>query len=139
MTGVKKSVIKYRIEVAQKNEPTEKEKAMEKKNDYQQSAFKKYGKVCVLCGFGIHDIVEIAHIDGNNKNHDLKNLVPLCPTCHKMLDVDLIAPDTIKLIRDRPRKANWDKLEKAAQKAAEAGKVSARMHPDDATIWRSGG
>ncbi|HAH44045.1 MAG TPA: hypothetical protein DCM07_04180 [Planctomycetaceae bacterium] len=43
------------------------------------------------CGFGIPDVLEVAHIDGQRANNDIGNLVILCPNCHKILDLDLIS------------------------------------------------
>lgn len=83
---------------------------MEKKTNYRKAAFEKYGTMCVHCGFGIYEVLQIAHIDQNNKNHDLKNLVPLCPTCHRMLDINLISKKVILEMRDRPKKVKWDIL-----------------------------
>jgi 5-methylcytosine-specific restriction endonuclease McrA len=75
-------------------------------------------KICAYCGFGIPEVLETAHIDGNHENNDPKNLVTLCPTCHRLLDIDLIAEETIIEIRDRPWKPNWKKLIKDGTKKA---------------------
>ncbi len=40
-------------------------------------------KTCVSCGFS--KIVHLHHLDGDNKNNSKKNLVGLCPNCHKMI------------------------------------------------------
>lgn len=45
--------------------------------------FKELTKECVSCGF--KKIVEVHHLDSNNKNNSMENLVPLCPNCHKMI------------------------------------------------------
>lgn len=42
---------------------------------------------CELCGNGGHwqgmkMPLELHHVDGNNRNNELKNLVWLCPNCH---------------------------------------------------------
>ncbi len=88
------------------------------KKNYRKLAFEKYPPICVYCGFGIQAVLEVAHIDGNNSNHDIDNLVILCPTCHRMLDIDIISNDNIKSIRDEHRKPNWKKLMKDAGKKA---------------------
>ena len=85
---------------------------------YRKLAFDHYEPFCAYCGFGIQDILEVAHIDGSRLNNKLDNLVILCPTCHKMLDVDLIANQTIKSVRDRAKKVNWAKRMKDAGKKA---------------------
>ena len=86
---------------------------------YRKVAFKYYDPICAHCGFGIAAILEVAHVDCNRSNNSKENLVILCPTCHKMYDLDLISADTILLMRDRPRVLNWAKrIKDAAQKAA---------------------
>ena len=40
-------------------------------------------KVCASCDFD--KLVTLHHLDGNKKNNDDKNLVGLCPNCHKMI------------------------------------------------------
>ena len=86
--------------------------------NYRKLAFEKYGHDCTYCGCGIEDIIEIAHINGNNKNPTMDNLVPLCPTCHRMLDIDIISGKIIKLMRDRRKQVKWEKLYKNAHKKA---------------------
>jgi 5-methylcytosine-specific restriction endonuclease McrA len=45
---------------------------------------------CELCNtsewLGSPITLEIHHIDGNNKNNELKNLQILCPNCHSQTD-----------------------------------------------------
>ena len=61
----------------------------------------------------------MARLDGYHQNNDVRNLVLLCPTCHKMLDLDLISTETMIQMRDRPREVRWDKrMKDAGQKAA---------------------
>lgn len=87
--------------------------------NYRKKALHHYGPLCVHCGFGVKDVLEVAHIDGNRQNNDIANLVILCPTCHKMLDLDLIPNEAIIAIRDRPRVPNWKKrMKDAGAKAA---------------------
>ena len=33
--------------------------------DYRKLAFETYDPVCAVCGFGIKDVLEVAHLDGN--------------------------------------------------------------------------
>ncbi|MAG91236.1 hypothetical protein CMO83_01005 [Candidatus Woesearchaeota archaeon] len=49
--------------------------------DYQ--LYKKTTEKCNSCGFS--KIVQIHHLDGNTRNNDLKNIVGLCPNCHKLI------------------------------------------------------
>lgn len=94
-----------------------------KRINYRKLAFGHYGQlgqvVCAHCGFGILDVLEVAHLDGNRSNNDPANLVILCPNCHKMYDLDLITTETIILMRDRPKVVVWAKrMKDAGAKAA---------------------
>src|SRR3989338_1174025 len=40
-------------------------------------------KLCIVCGFS--KIVDLHHLDGDNKNNSDRNLIGLCPNCHKMI------------------------------------------------------
>lgn len=92
---------------------------MKKRVGYRKLAFEHYDPICAHCGFGIPAVLEVAHIDRDHSNNHLDNLVILCPTCHRMYDLDLITTETIRLMRDRPKEANWKTLMKdAAKKAA---------------------
>jgi len=77
-------------------------------------AFKYYKPICVWCGVSISDLLEVAHIDHNRSNDDPKNLVFLCLTHHRMLDLGLIPSDVVTQLRDRPLKADWSILIKGA-------------------------
>ena len=91
--------------------------------DYRKLALKHYPSKCAHCGFGIVEILEVAHIDQNRLNNVLDNLVVLCPNCHKMFDVRLIPADVIRTMRDQPLSVHWsDRMKDAAQKAAEKRK-----------------
>lgn len=48
---------------------------------YRRACFQKHPKKCVICDEV--NIVEVHHFDGNHKNNDVSNLVPLCPTHHQ--------------------------------------------------------
>lgn len=87
--------------------------------NYRKLAFDHYPALCAHCGFGIRDVLEVAHIDCNRSNNDTSNLVILCPNCHKMHDLDLISSETIIQMRDRPKVVVWGKrMKDAGQKAA---------------------
>jgi hypothetical protein len=91
-----------------------------KRANYRQIALNHYRDrwFCVHCGFGIAALLEVAHLDGCRQNNDVKNLALLCPTCHKMLDLDLITPESIIHLRDNPRAVSWAKrMKDAGQKA----------------------
>jgi hypothetical protein len=98
--------------------------------DYRNPAFSTYEPFCAYCGFGIQEVLEVAHIDGNRQNNKIGNLIILCPTCHKMLDIDLISNQTIKSVRDRVKKVNWKKRMKEGgtdTKVAASGEKSGRI------------
>lgn len=95
--------------------------------DYRKLAFELYAPLCVYCGFGIKAVLEVAHLDCNSQNCSPENLAILCPTCHRMHDIDLIPTDVIRRMRDEKRLPNWKKLMKdAAAKAV----VTKRTDPD---------
>ena len=91
-----------------------------KRVNYRKLAFEHYRDrlFCVHCGFGIPAVLEVAHLDCQRQNNDVGNLVLLCPTCHKMFDLDLISTDTMIQMRDRPRVVRWAKRMKDAGKKA---------------------
>src|SRR5580700_4391545 len=91
-----------------------------KRIPYRKLALSHYAKICAVCGFGIEAILEIAHLDHNRENNALSNLVVLCPTCHKMHDVDIIPTKMVIELRDRTRKVDWSKSMKDAGKKAAA-------------------
>jgi|GEM_PF-824409 len=91
--------------------------------NYRKLAFSHYPKVCAHCGFGIPDVLEVAHIDGDRGHNAVTNLVILCPHCHKMHDLDLISTPTIIEMRDRPKVVVWAKrMKDAGRKAADTRK-----------------
>jgi hypothetical protein len=96
--------------------------------NYRKLAFEKYAPICVHCGFGIKEVLEVAHLDCNPQNCDLDNLAILCPTCHRMHDIDLIPTDAVIRLRDEKRKPRWAKLTKdAARKAVETKRLDPEL------------
>ena len=88
--------------------------------NYRKLAFDTYAPLCVYCGFGIKEVLEVAHLDCDPTNNTIANLALLCPTCHRMHDIDLIPTEVVARLRDEKRKARWSKLTKnAAAKALE--------------------
>ena len=95
--------------------------------NYRKLAFEKYAHICAYCGFGVEAVLEVAHIDGDRSNNELVNLVILCPNCHKMLDLDLIAERVVRTMRRRKKIADWSKrMKDAGTKAAETRKKNAK-------------
>ena len=52
-----------------------------KENTYRTTCFLYHKKECIICGED--KIVEVHHLDENNKNNSPNNLIPLCPTHHQ--------------------------------------------------------
>jgi hypothetical protein len=121
----------------QQIKPEEKERVSATKHiNYRKLAFGYYPAVCAHCGFGISDVLEVAHIDCNRSNNAISNLVILCPNCHKMHDLDLISTETIIQMRDRPKVVIWAKrMKDAGRKAAE----SRRLKAANTEKWRLAG
>ena len=110
-----------------------------KRVNYRKVAFDHWEErgqvVCAHCGFGIKDVLEVAHLDGDRSHNEIANLAILCPNCHKMFDLDLITIETIILMRDRPKVVVWAKrMKDAGAKAA----VS-RLKTLDKLKWKSAG
>lgn len=75
--------------------------------------------ICVICGFGVQSVLEVAHLDQNRKNNDINNLAVLCPNCHKMHDIGLIPTSVVLLMRDVEAQENWKlRIKDAGAKAA---------------------
>lgn len=53
--------------------------------DYRGICFKYHEKRCIICNEDI--AVDVHHVDRNRKNCDPNNLVPLCPTHHRYLQI----------------------------------------------------
>lgn len=51
--------------------------------NHRAICFGTFPKQCLVCGWT--EIVEVHHLDKNNKNNDISNLVPLCPNHHKAI------------------------------------------------------
>lgn len=82
---------------------------------YRNAALERYKRlvdgfmvnVCVMCGFGIPAVLEVAHLDQDRSNNDVDNLAVLCPNCHKMLDIGLIPPEVVRSMRAYEAQPNW--------------------------------
>jgi 5-methylcytosine-specific restriction endonuclease McrA len=51
---------------------------------YRDIAFRNYPHECEWCKDKFVDILQVHHIDHNQKNNIIQNLIILCPTCHEM-------------------------------------------------------
>jgi hypothetical protein len=99
-----------------------------KRINYRKLAFEHHSDwlFCAHCGFGIPEVLEVAHLDCDHHNNNVGNLVLLCPTCHKMLDLDLISTEAMVQMRDRPKVVRWAKrMKDAGKKAASSRKQHA--------------
>lgn len=50
--------------------------------NYSKRAKYFYGELCEVCGLTDKRILQVHHIDSNRQNHELDNLIVLCPNCH---------------------------------------------------------
>jgi hypothetical protein len=92
--------------------------------DYKKIAFSHYQRYCVYCGYGIAEILQVAHLNHNHKDHSIDNLIVLCPTCHRMYDGGLIPEEYLRDRRDNPPRTDWSKCMKdAGIKAARTRKA----------------
>ena len=90
---------------------------------YRKLAFQTYPPICALCGFGIPEILEVAHLDGDRRNSAIENLAILCANCHKMHDIGIVPGDVIVEMRDRERAIDWNlRLKDAPSRAAQTRK-----------------
>ena len=83
--------------------------------------------LCVVCGFGVVPVLEVAHLDQNRSNNHLDNLAVLCPNCHKMHDIGLLDTDLVREMRDAKFQVNWKlRVKNAGEKAAATRKLKAK-------------
>lgn len=59
--------------------------------DYRQVCFERWGGNCEACGTSL--AVQVHHIDGDRDNNDVENLMPLCATCHTLMETGLLMVD----------------------------------------------
>lgn len=99
-----------------------------KSSQYRQAALANYRNLCAVCGFGIPQILEVAHLNHNRKDNDLSNLAVLCPNCHKMHDIGLIPTDVVRQLRDAKLEVDWSiRVKDAGVKAAATRRANAAM------------
>jgi hypothetical protein len=86
---------------------------------YRRKVGNQMVAVCVMCGYGIEAVLEVAHLDQNRKNNEVQNLAVLCPNCHKMHDIGLLPTEVVRQMRDLEATENWGlRMKGAAIKAA---------------------
>ena len=75
--------------------------------------------VCVVCGFGIPAVLEVAHLNHDRMICTMDDLALMCPNCHKMHDIGLITTEVVKLMRDHQPKEDWKiRMKDAGKKSA---------------------
>lgn len=68
---------------------------------------KEISSKCPFCANGDVDHFEVHHIDSNNENNDITNLIMLCPICHsKITKGDIPMHDVVEM------KANISRIDK---------------------------
>lgn len=91
--------------------------------NYRKLAFQAYPPLCAHCGFGVPEVLEVAHLDGDRGNNAVENLAILCPNCHKMHDIGLIPTAVVVEMRDAERAVDWKiRMKDAGKKAAQVRK-----------------
>ena len=92
---------------------------MARSSGYRKLAFQTYAPICAYCGFGVREVLEVAHLDGDRSNNSAENLAILCPNCHKMHDIGLVPTGVVVEMRDRERSVDWSiRMKDAGRKAA---------------------
>ncbi|MBN1428865.1 MAG: HNH endonuclease [Anaerolineae bacterium] len=112
---------------------------MVRENNYRKIAFDTYAPICAYCGFGVPEVLEVAHLDGDRGNNSAENLAILCPNCHKMHDIGLIPTNIVLEMRDRERSVDWSiRMKDAGQKAAQTRKRRAAARKSWETRKKNG-
>ncbi|MBI1320713.1 MAG: hypothetical protein GC168_17450 [Candidatus Hydrogenedens sp.] len=94
--------------------------------NYRKLAYETYPPICAYCGFGVPEVLEVAHLNGDRSCNDIENLAILCPNCHKMHDIGMIPTAVVVEMRDRERTIDWSiRMKDAGKKAAQTRKRKA--------------
>ena len=104
--------------------------------DYRKTALEHYkNHICVICGYGKPEVLEVAHVKQKPRNNNASNLVLLCPTHHREYDVGLIPKSIILAMRKKAEEIpqpNWNKLTgMSQQKRKENAKKASRTRKDN--------
>ena len=93
---------------------------------YRRELDTPHFNVCVVCGFGIQAVLEVAHLGQDRTDNTIENLAVLCPNCHKMHDIGLIPSDVVRTLRDYKAEPNWKlRIKDAGAKAADSRRKTA--------------
>lgn len=101
--------------------------------EYRKRALSRYGDVCVVCDSS-EDLVH--HRDGDKKNNDVENLIPICAACHQKVhaghaEVAQLAAELGK----RPRAAAQTTLQVSDELADELHDRKDRGESYEDVIW----
>ena len=77
--------------------------------NYRKLAFDGYAHDLSSLRFRYSEVLEVAHLDGNRANNSLSNLAILCPTCHRMHDIDLLPTDACDSLARREAQSSMVK------------------------------
>ena len=58
---------------------------------FKASVFERDNHTCQACGWRAERYQEIHHRDGDHSNHRLENLETLCPLCHQLFHLPIVA------------------------------------------------
>lgn len=108
---------------------------------YRREVGEQGFNLCVVCGFGVQAVLEVAHLNQDRKDNAVENLAVLCPNCHKMHDIGLIPTEVVRSLREHPKAENWKlRIKDAGAKAAAtrgAKKVASKKSASAKKAWAS--
>lgn len=55
---------------------------------HKKKVLEEHDNTCAHCGFRSLSFMEVKHLDGDHRNHAIKNLRPICSICHLVDHVD---------------------------------------------------
>lgn len=61
--------------------------------EYREKAIKFYPVKCLVCDDEVPQVL-IHHVDGDDTNHDIQNLMPVCKMCHQRIHVEKVTANT---------------------------------------------
>jgi len=97
------TVAKGRINTANKK----RDNKFVRKTPYKSIALFYYKSKCAICGYDKKNIsLDCHHMDNNQQNNDYKNLIILCPNCHREVQNNLYDFDFLEKKRKESRLPN---------------------------------
>ncbi len=52
---------------------------------------------CQFCGADVNNFLQVHHVDFNENNDDLSNLITVCASCHQKIHKSIIIPNCLEL------------------------------------------